>query len=70
MSVRRLAKLQPESFAFTPEWKKKADWWIAKYPEGRQRSAVIPLLWLSTEAGGLGLRARHPRGGPRFWTSR
>jgi NADH-quinone oxidoreductase subunit E len=46
MSVRRLAKVQPESFAFTPEWKAKADWWIAKYPEGRQRSAVIPLLWL------------------------
>jgi NADH-quinone oxidoreductase subunit E len=46
MSVRRLSKVQPESFAFTPEWQAKADWWIAKYPEGRQRSAVIPLLWL------------------------
>src|SRR5579875_3035628 len=46
MSVRRLAKVQPESFAFTPEWKEKADWWIAKYPEGKQRSAVIPILWL------------------------
>jgi NADH-quinone oxidoreductase subunit E len=46
MSVRRLARQQPESFAFTPEMQEKADWWIAKYPEGRQRSAVIPLLWL------------------------
>jgi len=46
MSVRRLAKEQPESFAFSAEMKTKADWWIAKYPEGRQRSAVIPLLWL------------------------
>jgi len=45
MSVRRLAANQPESFAFTPEnqeWAKKQ---IAKYPEGRQASAVIPLFW-------------------------
>jgi NADH-quinone oxidoreductase subunit E len=46
MSVRRLAKVQPESFAFTPETKALADWWIAKYPQGRQQSAVIPILWL------------------------
>jgi NADH-quinone oxidoreductase subunit E len=46
MSVRRLAKIQPDSFAFSPETRAKADWWIAKYPEGRQASAVIPLLWL------------------------
>jgi len=46
MSVRRLAKEQPQSFAFTSETKALADWWIAKYPEGRQQSAVIPILWL------------------------
>ncbi len=46
MSVRRLAKEQPESFAFTPETLEKVHWWIGKYPEGRQRSAVIPILWL------------------------
>lgn len=46
MSVRRLAKEQPASFAFTAETRKKVDWWIAKYPAGRQRSAVIPVLWL------------------------
>jgi len=46
MSVRRLAKEQPASFAFTPENLEKAQWWIAKYPAGRQQSAVIPLLWL------------------------
>lgn len=46
MSVRRLAKEQPASFAFTPESLEKANWWIAKYPAGRQQSAVIPLLWL------------------------
>ena len=46
MSVRRLAKVQPESFAFSKETRRLADWWIAKYPEGRQASAVIPILWL------------------------
>ena len=46
MSVRRLAKVQPASFAFTPETKAKVDWWIAKYPEDRQQSAIIPILWL------------------------
>ena len=46
MSVRRLAKVQPASFAFTPETQAKVDWWIAKYPDGRQQSAVIPILWL------------------------
>jgi NADH-quinone oxidoreductase subunit E len=46
MSVRRLAKDQPTSFAFTAETQKLVDWWIAKYPAGRQRSAVIPILWL------------------------
>jgi NADH-quinone oxidoreductase subunit E len=47
MSVRRLApkEVQPASFTFTPEnleWAKKE---IAKYPEGRQASAVIAILW-------------------------
>lgn len=46
MSVRRLAKEQPASFAFSKATKAKCDWWIAKYPEGRQQSAVIPILWL------------------------
>jgi NADH-quinone oxidoreductase subunit E len=46
LSVRRLAKEQPASFAFTPEAQDEVRWWIAKFPEGRQQSAVIPLLWL------------------------
>jgi NADH-quinone oxidoreductase subunit E len=45
MTVRRLADKQPESFAFTPENKAWCEAQIAKYPEGRQASAVIPLLW-------------------------
>jgi len=46
MSVRRLAKEQPASFAFSKATKAKCDWWIAKYPEARRQSAVIPILWL------------------------
>lgn len=46
MSVRRLAEEQPASFAFSPESLETARWWIAKFPEGRQASAVIPLLML------------------------
>ena len=49
MTVRRLDTIQPEWFAFTPKnlaWAKKT---IAKYPEGKQASAVIPLLWRAQE---------------------
>ncbi|WP_432200379.1 complex I 24 kDa subunit family protein [Erythrobacter sp. W53] len=35
------------SFTWTKENKKTADWHIAKYPEGRQKSAVMPLLDLA-----------------------
>jgi len=45
MTVRRLAEKQPDSFEFTPENKAWCDAQIAKYPQGRQASAVIPLLW-------------------------
>jgi NADH-quinone oxidoreductase subunit E len=46
VSVRRLAKEQPASFAFNEKYAEEARGWIAKFPPGRQRSAVIPLLWL------------------------
>jgi NADH-quinone oxidoreductase subunit E len=52
VSVRRLAKAQPASFAFTPENLEKAHWWIAKFPQGRQQSAVIALLWLAQKQEG------------------
>ena len=45
MSIRRLAENQPASFAFTPQneaWLAKE---IAKYPDGRQASVVVPALW-------------------------
>lgn len=46
MSVRRLAQVQPESFAFKPATLKAAREWMANYPAGKQQSAVIPILWL------------------------
>ncbi|MFG1300091.1 NADH-quinone oxidoreductase subunit NuoE [Xanthobacter sp. V3C-3] len=52
MSVRRLAAEQPDSFAFTPELEAIAQKLIAKYPEGRQASAVVPLLWETQKAAG------------------
>ena len=54
MSVRRLAsvEIQPKDFAFTAENVKWAKGQIAKYPEGRQASAVIPLLWKAQEQAG------------------
>ena len=45
MSIRRLAEIQPNSFAFTPENIEWCDQQIAKYPEGRQASAILSLLW-------------------------
>jgi NADH-quinone oxidoreductase subunit E len=52
MSVRRLAEKQPSSFVFTPENLEWAKARVAKYPAGRQRSAVIPLLWRAQEQSG------------------
>ena len=54
MSVRRLAppEMQPKDFSFNKEnltWAKKE---ITKYPEGRQHSAIIPLLWRAQEQAG------------------
>jgi NADH-quinone oxidoreductase subunit E len=52
MSVRHLADKQPPSFAFTPQNLEWARARIAKYPPGRQASAVIPLLWRAQEQSG------------------
>lgn len=39
-------------FEFSPANGKKVKAHIAKYPAGRQRSAVMPLLWLAQEQNG------------------
>ena len=50
--LRRLHKDQPDSFAFTPANLAWAEAQITKYPEGRQASAIIPLLWRAQEQVG------------------
>ncbi len=50
--LRRLYSEQPASFEFTEANKAWAEGQIAKYPEGRQQSAVIPLLWRAQEQEG------------------
>lgn len=50
--LRRLHSEQPESFAFTAENQKWAEAQLTKFPEGRQASAVIPLLWRAQEQEG------------------
>jgi len=54
MSVRRLAEdqFQPAAFAFSDENAAWAEKTIKKYPEGRQQSAVIPLLMRAQEQDG------------------
>ncbi len=50
--LRRLTPDQPESFAFTNANMAWAQEQIKKYPEGRQASAIIPLLWRAQEQEG------------------
>ena len=52
MSTRTLAKEQPASFAFNADFLARAQRIIAKYPAGRQASAVIPLLDLAQRQEG------------------
>ena len=53
MSARRLAIRQPETFALSAKAKKDIAVWVKKYPKGRQRSALIPALWIAQkDAGG------------------
>lgn len=50
--LRRLHKEQPASFTFAPANLEWAQGQISKYPEGRQASAIIPLLWRAQEQEG------------------
>lgn len=49
MVVRRLHSEQPATFEFSPDNMTWAQETIAKYPPGKQASAVIPLLWRAQE---------------------
>ncbi|MGR3289756.1 MAG: NADH-quinone oxidoreductase subunit NuoE [Paracoccaceae bacterium] len=50
--LRRLHADQPDAFAFTAANQRWATAQITKYPETRQASAVIPLLWRAQEQEG------------------
>ena len=53
MSARRMALKQPEAYSFSPAAEKEIDMWVKKYPKDRQRSALIPALWIAQkDAGG------------------
>jgi NADH-quinone oxidoreductase subunit E len=52
VSARRLHQEQPASFAYSAESKARVDREVAKYPPGRQASAVIALLWIGQEQEG------------------
>ena len=52
MSSRHLHSVQPDSFDFTAENLAWAHEQIKKYPQGRQASAIIPLLWRAQEQYG------------------
>ena len=52
MSSRRLALKQPD-YKLSGAAKKEIATWVKKYPKGRQRSAMIPALWIAQkDAGG------------------
>ena len=50
--LRRLHEEQPTFFSFTTKNKVWAEAQIKKYPEGREASAIIPLLWRAQEQEG------------------
>jgi len=52
MSVRRLSPTQPDNFEFTAENKTWAEGQLTKFPQGRQASGIIPLLWRAQKQAG------------------
>jgi len=46
MSVRRLAKDQPKDFKISKAALNEIGSWVKKYPDGRQKSALLPALWI------------------------
>ncbi|MEL6687352.1 MAG: NADH-quinone oxidoreductase subunit NuoE [Pseudomonadota bacterium] len=53
MSAPRMAANQPTDVSLSADAKANIDRWIKKYPEGRQRSALLPALWIAQkDAGG------------------
>ena len=47
MSIKKISKIQPESFEFSKNNLLQAEKEIKKYPKGRQSSAILALLYLA-----------------------
>ena len=47
MSLRRPAKNQPETFEFSSSSMEEVNKIVLKYPEGKQQSAVMALLYIA-----------------------
>ena len=47
MSIKKISKEQPDKFTFTLDNLEKVKKIISKYPNGKQQSAVMPLLYLA-----------------------
>ena len=47
MSIKKISKEQPDKFEFTLDNLEKVKKIIKKYPDGKQHSAVMPLLYLA-----------------------
>ena len=46
MSVKKISKIQPETFVFSKENLQQVETEIKKYPKNKQASAVISLLYI------------------------
>ncbi len=47
MSIKKISKIQPDNFEFNSKNVEVAKKIIANYPEGKQQSAVMALLYLA-----------------------
>ena len=52
MTLRKISREQPEKFEFTKESLDEANKIIAKYPNGKQQSAVMALLYIAQKQHG------------------
>ena len=52
MSLKKISKIQPESFKFSEANLLQAEKEIKKYPSNRKSSAVLPLLYLAQKQNG------------------
>ena len=52
MTIKKISKEQPSNFEFNKQNLNEAQKIIKNYPEGKQQSAVMPLLYLAQKQNG------------------